>query len=150
MRNVVNLINEEIRKFLFESYEDVGIDYVINDLKKLNDYHDYDNKKVVNDITYLNFASTFDDDWYIWNTIKAFDNTNGTEVGNVSYGKQKQTDLLKATVDVRPDKRRLGIATNMYKWIEELTGEKIYPDVPHSQLAAKFWGSPDRTFGHDK
>ena len=148
--NVLNIIKEEINKFVSESYEDVGIDYIMNDSKKLKDYQDYKNKKIVNGITYLNFASTFDDDWYIWNTIKAFDNIDGTEVGNVSYGKQKENDILKATIYVRPDKRRLGIGSNMYKWIEELTGEKLYPDAPHSQLAAKFWNSPKRTFGYDK
>jgi GNAT superfamily N-acetyltransferase len=148
--DILNIIKEEICNFVSESYEDVGIDYVKNRLKKLNDYQDYTNKKVVNGITYLNFPNEYPDDWYIWNSIKAFDNADGTEVGNVSYGKPKERDVIKATIDVRPDKRRLGIGSNMYKWIEELTGEKLYPDVPHSQLAAKFWNSPKRTFGYDK
>ena len=150
MKSITNIIKEEVNKFVSESYEDVGIDYIKNGSKKLNDYHDYNNKKIINGITYLNFKNWYGDDWYIWSMIKAFDNADGTEVGNVSYGKQTKNDLLKASVDVRPDKRRLGIGSNMYKWIEELTGEKLYPDVPHSQLAAKFWDSPKRTFGYDK
>jgi GNAT superfamily N-acetyltransferase len=150
MKNIINIIKEEVHKILHETYEDVGIDYIKNDAKKLNDYNDYQDKKTINGITYVNFVSTYGDDWFIWNEIKAFDNTDGTEVGNASYGKAKETDILKASVDVRPDKRRLGIASNMYKWIEELTKEKLRPDVPHSQLAAKFWSNPKRTFGYDK
>lgn len=147
---IKHIINEEIHRLIFETYEDVGIDYVKTKLKKLNDYHDYNNKMVVDNITYLNFVDTYGDDWFIWNEIKAFDNVDGTEVGHTSYGKPRENDMLKASVDVRPDKRRLGIASNMYKWIEKLTNEKLYPDVPHSQLAAKFWGNPNRTFGYDK
>ena len=150
MKSIVDIIKEEVYKLVSETYEDVGIDYVKNSAKKLNDYTDYKDKKVVNDITYLNFVNTYTDDWFIWGEIKAFDNADGTEVGNASYGKQNENLRLKASVDVRPDKRRLGIASNMYKWIEELTNEKLYPDVPHSQLAAKFWDSPKRTFGYDK
>jgi GNAT superfamily N-acetyltransferase len=148
--NVLNIIKEEINRFVSESYEDIGIDYIKNNVKKLNDYTNYENKKIIDGITYLNFANTYDDDWYIWKEIKAFDNADGTEVGNVSYGKQKENDILKASIDVRPDKRRSGIGSNMYKWVEELTGEKLSPDVPHSQLAAKFWNNPKRTFGYDK
>lgn len=44
----------------------------------------------------------------------------------------------------------MGIASNMYKWIEKLIGDKLYPDIPHSQSAAKFWNNPNRTFGYDK
>lgn len=32
------------------------------------------------------------------------------------------------TIDVRGDKRKKGIASNIYKWIEELTGDEIQPD----------------------
>jgi GNAT superfamily N-acetyltransferase len=148
--NVLNIIQEEVYKLIHESYEDVGIDYIKNNAKKLNDYVNYTNKKIVNGITYINLPNEYSDDWFIWNEIKAFDNVDGTEVGNVSYGKPKENDLLKASIDVRPDKRRLGIGSNMYKWVEELTGEKLYPDVPHTQSAAKFWGNSNRTFGYDK
>lgn len=147
MNELIKIIREEINNII-ESYEDIGIDYVKNNAKKLNDYKNYNDKIVIDNITYLNFIGN--DDWYIWNEIKAFDNNDGTEVGHVSYGKQKENDLLKASVDVRPDKRRMGIATNIYKWIEKLTGDKLYPDVPHTQSAAKFWGNPNRTFGYDK
>jgi len=57
---------------------------------------------------------------------------------------------MKATIDVRGDKRRLGIASNIYQWIEKLTGYKLYPDTPHSKSAEAFWGNPNRKFGFDK
>ena len=97
MSKIFQIINEEINRFVNESYEDVGIDYIKNSAKKINDYHDYNNKKVINGITYLNFPNWYGDDWYIWSMIKAFDNADGTEVGNVSYGKQKENDISKAS-----------------------------------------------------
>lgn len=55
---------------------------------------------------------------------------------------------MKASVDVRPDKRRMGIASEMYEWIEELTGEILYPDTPHSKSAEKLWAQPSKKFGN--
>ena len=57
---------------------------------------------------------------------------------------------MKASIDVRSDKRRLGIASNIYQWIEKLTGYKLYPDTPHSKSAEALWNNPNRKFGFDK
>ena len=154
MMDLIKIIKEEVQNFsqpiirgrIFrENYEDIGMDYIINREKKLNQYHDFTNKKVVGDVTYLNFLRH--DDWHLWGEIKAFDNVDGTEIGNVSYGKPEKGDLMKASIDVRPDKRRTGIASTMYSWIEQLTGNTLYPDTPHSDSAAKLWGNPNRKFG---
>ena len=73
-----------------------------------------------------------------------------TEIANASYGKPKETSLMKASIDVRSDKRRLGIASNIYQWIEKLTGDKLYPETPHSKSAESLWNNPNRKFGFDK
>lgn len=31
-----------------------------------------------------------------------------------------------------------------------MTGEKLYPDTPHSKSAEAFWNNPNRKFGFDK
>ncbi len=128
-----------------ESYEDVGIDYVLNQLKRLDSYTNFRNKKVLGDYTYLEFAvDKYPDD----GSIKVFDNSDGTEVAQSYYDKEyKSSPYYKASIDVRPDKRRQKIATNIYTWIEELTGGKLQPDLPHSDKASKFWAQPNRPFG---
>ena len=139
----------EIARHIRESYSDVGVDAIKNRSEKLTDYTDYINKKVINNVTYLNFQEK-DEEWYLWGKIIAFDNADETEVGNASYGKLTKNSHLKGSIDVRPDKRRQGIGSNMYEWIEQLIGEKLYPDVPHSKSASKFWNNPKRKFGFDK
>ena len=128
-----------IKNNLNESYEDVGIEYIKNKKPKLQNVINFSDKKVIGDITLLN-TKHGNDGW-----IHAYNNTDETEIGNAFYG--KSGIFLKASVDVRPDMRRKGIATEMYKFIEELTGEEIYPDVPHSEKAKKFWSQPNRKFG---
>lgn len=120
-----------------EAYDDVSID----DIKRKNKYSQYNNftdKKEVDGIGYLHFEKDAGD-WYMWGEVKAFDLSDGTEVANVNYGKPTKFSQLKASVDVRPDFRRMGIATEIYDWVEELTGEQLYPDTPHSKSAQEFW-----------
>lgn len=136
----VKKINESLK----ESYDDVGVDMVKAN-KKVDEYKNFTDKKIVGDYVYLHFPEK--DDWDLWGKIMVFDLNDGTEVANSSYGRKNKFHTLKGVVDVRPDKRRQGIATEMYKWIEELTGEKIYPDTPHSKSAEKFWAQPNRPFG---
>lgn len=80
--------------------------------------------------------------------IFAYSKIDNTEIGNVSFG-YDETDgnKLKGAIDVRPDMRRKGIGSEMYKFIEEILKEKITPDLPHSELASKMWGQPNRNFG---
>lgn len=136
-------ISEDIK----EGYDDVSIDFIKNKQKRW-DYDNFSNKKEVGDFTYLNFVK--DDNWYLWGNIIVFDNNDGTEVANSSYGKTTEYSPIKSTIDVRPDKRRMGIASNVYKWIEELTGDVLHPDTPHSKSAEKLWAQPNREFGNKK
>ena len=139
-------IYEEINssQSINEAYDDVPMEDIKNG-KKLEDYQNYTNKKVIGDNTYLEF--NVPDDWVLWATILVFDNNDGTEIANATYGKKSKYDDLKASVDVRSDKRRTGIASNIYQWIEELAGETLYPDTPHSKSASLLWKNPNRKFG---
>lgn len=141
-------LNENRLRTINEGYDDVSMDY-IKSRKKLSEYNNYDDKIVINNNTYLNFVEN-DDDWYLWGYIYVFDNEDGTEIANSSYGKIEKNSKMKAAIDVRPDKRRTGIASNIYQWIEKLTGEKLYPDTPHSKSAEALWNNPNRKFGYDK
>lgn len=132
------------REMRIEGYQEMSPD-MVNRLKKLSDYPIYDDKLVTDEVTYLNFITK--DDWHLWGDVKAFDNHDGTEIGNVTYGKEEASTPMKASIDVRPDKRRMGIASNMYQWVEKLVGEKLYPDSPHSSSAEALWSNPNRKFG---
>lgn len=136
------LLGEKLNR-IGEAYDDVSID----DIKRKNKYSQYNNfsdRKEVDGIGYLHFKVEDAGDWYMWGEVKAFDLSDGTEVANVSYGKPMKFSQLKASVDVRPDFRRMGIATEIYDWIEELTGEQLYPDTPHSKSAQEFWKSRNK------
>lgn len=129
---------------LYEGYRDVSTDF-INSLPKYWEYKNEDDTMIKDGIVYLYFN---DNDPDIGGTIKAFDQYDGTEVANSMFSShQLPDDKIMATIDVRPDKTRRGIATNIYMWIEKLTGKTLIPDVPHSPSAAKFWGQPNRPFG---
>jgi GNAT superfamily N-acetyltransferase len=141
-------LNENRLRNINEAYDDVSMDY-IKSRKKLSEYNNYDDKIVIRNNTYLNFVEK-DDDWFLWGYIYVFDNEDGTEIANASYGKVKEHSNMKASIDVRSDKRRTGIASNIYQWIEKLTGEKLYPDTPHSKSAEALWNNPNRKFGFDK
>ena len=87
---------------LNESYDDIGLDYILTKRPKLKQYNNYINKKIVNGFTYLNFKP----DAYFMGSILVFDNADESEVANSSYGKEYEGGVLKATIDVRNDKRR--------------------------------------------
>jgi hypothetical protein len=152
--NLRKIISEELlkvinknRQRMTEAYDDVSMDY-IKSLPLLKSYTNYNDKIVINGNTYLNFRKN--DDWYLWGDIKVFDNSDGTEIARSSYSKQYETSRLTPSIDVRSDKRRSGIASNIYNWIEKLVGEKLYPDIPHTKSAEALWNNPKRTFGYDK
>ena len=141
-------LNENRLRSMNEAYDDVSMNY-IKSKKKLSEYKNYDDKIVMGNNTYLNFIEK-DDEWFLWGYVYVFDNTDETEIANASYGKVKEHSNMKASIDVRSDKRRLGIASNIYQWIEKLTGYKLYPDTPHSKSAEALWNNPNRKFGFDK
>ncbi|MFW6242891.1 MAG: hypothetical protein ACOC2W_01920 [bacterium] len=148
MNNVKKIILEEYHNTISEGYDDVSMDYIKNKRKKLQDYYNYDDKKTIDNFTYLNFNNVDDsEDFYMFNQILVFDNEDGTEVANASYGKENENDKLVVSIDVRPDKRRKKIASNIYEWIEKLTNETIHPDKPHTKDAELFWKNPNRKFG---
>jgi len=152
---VRNFIVTTIRKYLNENrirnvneaYDDVSMDY-IKSRKKLSDYNNYQDKITINNNTYLNFIEK--DDWFLWGSIYVFDNEDGTEIANATYGMVKESSPMKASIDVRNDKRRMGIASNVYQWVEKLSGYKLYPESPHSNSAEALWTNPNRKFGFDK
>ncbi len=138
---------------LIEAYDDVPMEY-IKRKKKLSEYTDYTDKTSIDGYEYLNFRekdhpSPQGDNWFLWGMIIVFDQ-DGTEVANSSYGKFRPRSTMTASIDVRPDKRRQGIASNIYQWIEKLTGETLHPDLPHSPSAKALWASPNRKFGVGK
>jgi len=141
-------IRNILRRILKEGYNGVTIDHV-KSKKKVGDYKNYTDKTIINGNTYLN-TSQKDDDWFLWGEVIVFDKEDGTEIANASYGKEKEDSPLKASIDIRPDKRRGGIASNIYKWIEKTSGFKLHPDTPHSKAAEALWNNPNREFGFDK
>lgn len=146
-RSMINLLNNKLR-LVREGYSDVSKAY-LDSRKKLGEYTNFKDKVVIGDYTYISIFDS-EDKWLIWGDIKVFDNLDGTEVANSSFGKESLDSELKASIDVRPDKRRLGIASNVYKMIEKITGNKLHPDLPHSDSAKSLWGNPNRGFGFDK
>ena len=125
------------------------IQQILNVKKKCWEYENFDNKKVIDGNIYLHFISK-DDVWFLWANVLVFDGENGTEIGRAGYGLPNENSQLKAAIHVCKNKRRTGIASNIYEWIEELTGRKLYPDIPHSKNAEAFWNNPNRKFGYDK
>jgi hypothetical protein len=146
-------LNENRLRNINEGYDHVSIEYIKNK-HKLSDYYNYDDKIVIKNNTYLNFTEKEGEEdeyeWFLYGTIYVFDNEDETEIANATYGKIKEYSDMKSTIGVRGDKRRQGIASNIYQWIEKLTGYKLHPDTPHSKAAEQFWNNPNREFGFDK
>ena len=149
-----DFLNENRLRTLNEGYDHFSIDYIKSKYKKLSDYNNYDDKIVINNNTYLNFTEKEGDEdeyqWFLYGTIYVFDNEDGTEIANATYAKIKEYSDMEASIGVRGDKRRQGIASNIYQWIEKLTGYKLHPSIPHSKAAEQFWNNPNRKFGFDK
>lgn len=78
--------------------------------------------------------------------------TDGENViGELYFGKPApESKNIEGAIEVRPEFRRQKLATEMYKWAEELSGMKIHPSYPHSPSASKFWNQPGIQFGPGK
>ena len=142
------MLRKYIRQVLDESYNDVGVD-VVKRRPKLSEVLPKiapQDVKVLPGITlvHIQYDKSIIDPY---GEITAYDNTDGTEVGNASYSHSYEGGPLHGTIDVRPDKRRQKLGTEMYKFIEEITAEKIHPDIPNSKSAQAFWSQPNRPFG---
>ena len=64
---------------------------------------------------------------------------DGNIIGTL-YGSPQGDGSMIGSVEVRPDKRREGVATKMYDYMEEVTGQKMKPASKHSKDAQGFWG----------
>lgn len=131
-----------------EGYDDVGIDYVLNKVPKIDTFPSEWEKRSFTDFTLL--YEPYDDregSYGIIGKIRAFDNQDGTEIGNVSFMPREGDGKLVGSIDVRSDWRRKKVGTEMYKFVEEIMDDKLIPDTPHTDKASKFWGQPNREFG---
>jgi GNAT superfamily N-acetyltransferase len=77
---------------------------------------------------------------------------NGKEIGfaTIDHKAQHIDDPSEISIDrvyVKPKHRRKGVATSMYKLLEEHSGKKIIPSENQSPLAIKLWNNPNRPFG---
>lgn len=137
-----------IKRLLREGYDDVGIDSVKTIGKKLDSYSSHKQKDLGD---YVLVADLFDDKKIeqsgLLGQILAFDKVDGSEIGNATFGHDYHGSPLKGAIDVRPDFRRKKVGTQMYIFIEELTGLKITPEPTHSPSAEKFWNQLNRPFG---
>ena len=140
---------------LRESYQDLidregeshAYDYFKNKIKGLDSYSDRKVRKEFKNFVLVQTEATDGGDPNAFlGTIRVFDVNDGTEVANSSYDHNPDGKLV-ATIDVRPDVRRMGVASQIYSYIEELTGETVYPEVTHTELANKFWNQSNRKFG---
>ncbi len=129
---------------LNEGLGDISLDYVKTKLPKLDSYPKSDIILSKGDFTYINIPQ--DKDFGMTAEIKAFDKKDGTLVAQSSFDYDKN-GKLKGTLDVRPDKRRLGIATEIYKLAEKIIGDTIFPEEKHTEDAEKFWQQKNRSFG---
>lgn len=138
MRDLLNETTVRDRN-INEAYDDLPLDYFLQQAKKLKDYSGFDDKMKKNGFVFLHFSKN--DDWNLYGEIKVFNEADGSEIANATYGKQHEFNDLKGSMDVRSDFRRNKIATMMYDWIESLNKEELKPDLPHSSNAAHFWKS---------
>ena len=129
---------------LNEGLGDVSLDYIKTKLPKLDSYPKSDIILSKGDFTYINIPQ--DKDFGMTAEIKVFDQKDGTLVAQSSFDYDKN-GKLKGTLDVRPDKRRLGIATEIYKLAEKIIGDTIFPEEKHTEDAEKFWQQKNRSFG---
>jgi len=143
-RNWTDSLDGEEVTSLNEDLSDVSLDYIKTKLPKLDSYPKSDIILSKGDFTYINIPQ--DKDFGMTAEIKAFDQKDGTLVAQSSFDYDKN-GKLKGTLDVRPDKRRLGIATEIYKLAEKIIGDTIFPEEKHTEDAEKFWQQKNRSFG---
>lgn len=66
---------------------------------------------------------------------------DGKIVGDLTMGRNIIQENYEASVEVDPEYRRQGIATNMYDFGEKIIGGKFTPATSHTPYAEAFWKS---------
>ena len=82
----------------------------------------------------------------VYGELNVFD-ANRNVVGNLFFGHNDRGDL-EGAVEVHPNHRRKGIATEMYQLGERLSGHTFKPAPKHSADAEAFWQQKNRPFGN--
>lgn len=91
--------------------------------------------------------------YYLKNTYEEYSKIlatdhSGTIIGELFFGKPSaSSNNIEGAIQIHPDHRRRGIASEMYEWAEKLSGMIIQPSYPHSPSASKFWNQPNIKFG---
>jgi len=140
-----NMDGEEVSS-LNEDLSDVSLDYIKTKLPKLDSYPKSDIILTKEDFVYVSIPQNPNNPFRVVYEIKAFDIKDGTLVAQSSFD-YDDNNKLKGTLDVRPDKRRKGIATTIYTLAEKKIGDIIHPEEKHTDYAEKFWQQKNRSFG---
>ena len=131
---------------LNEDLSNVSLDYIKTKLPKLDSYPKSDIILTKEDFVYVSIPQNPNNPFRMVYEIKVFDIKDGTLVAQSSFD-YDDNNKLKGTLDVRPDKRRKGIATTIYTLAEKKIGDIIYPEEKHTDAAEKFWQQKNRSFG---
>jgi phosphopantetheine adenylyltransferase len=137
-RNWTDSLNEDL--------SNISLDYIKTKLPKLDSYPKSDIILSKGDFVYLEIPQDANNPYSMVYEIKVFDIKDGTLVAQSSFD-YDNNNKLKGTLDVRPDKRRMGIATEIYKLAEKVIGDTIFPEEKHTEDAEKFWRQKNRSFG---
>jgi GNAT superfamily N-acetyltransferase len=137
-RNWTDSLNEDL--------SNISLDYIKTKLPKLDSYPKSDIILSKGDFVYLEIPQDVNNPYSMVYEVKVFDIKDGTLVAQSSFD-YDNNNKLKGTLDVRPDKRRMGIATEIYKLAEKIIGDTIFPEEKHTEDAEKFWRQKNRSFG---
>jgi hypothetical protein len=137
-RNWTDSLNEDL--------SNISLDYIKTKLPKLDSYPKSDIILSKGDFVYLEIPQDVNNPYSMVYEVKVFDIKDGTLVAQSSFD-YDNNNKLKGTLDVRPDKRRMGIATEIYKLAEKVIGDTIFPEEKHTEDAEKFWRQKNRSFG---
>jgi hypothetical protein len=137
-RNWTDSLNEDL--------SNISLDYIKTKLPKLDSYPKSDIILSKGDFVYLEIPQDVNNPYSMVYEIKVFDIKDGTLIAQSSFD-YDDNNKLKGTLDVRPDKRRMGIATEIYKLAEKIIGDTIFPEEKHTEDAEKFWRQKNRSFG---
>jgi hypothetical protein len=137
-RNWTDSLNEDL--------SNISLDYIKTKLPKLDSYPKSDIILSKRDFVYLEIPQDVNNPYSMVYEVKVFDIKDGTLVAQSSFD-YDNNNKLKGTLDVRPDKRRMGIATEIYKLAEKVIGDTIFPEEKHTEDAEKFWRQKNRSFG---
>ena len=70
----------------------------------------------------------------------------GNVVGSLFFD-QVEGGSMEGAVEVDPNHRRKGIASQLYMIAEQIAGKRFQPSLPHTPDAEAFWGQKGRQFG---